>query len=107
MKIDMDFDSPILQRQPCEMSQRSDNSNESSENSREDKITISKEAREALTESADDIITMPELIEKISSSYPEKDLKLKTDDIEIETTEPNRSSKLGSLISGFLGGMIR
>lgn len=106
MKIDKDFDSPMLQMQPSELSQRSYNANGRGENSNEDKITISNEAREALTESMDDIIAMPELIETISESYPEKDLKLKIDDIEIEATEPDRSSKLGSLIGGFLSRII-
>lgn len=107
MKIDKDFDSSIQQQYLSELSQRSDNSDEKSENSHEDKITISKEAREVLTEGTDDIATVPEIIEKISASYPEKDLKLKIDDIEIEATEPNRSSKLGSLLGSFLSRIIK
>lgn len=107
MKIDYDSNPTRLQNDVGEPPTSSGKTNDGAEDSLEDKIIISDEARAVLSESTNDVNTAKELIEKVASAYPEKDMKLKINDIEIEATEAKSSNKLVSLISSFLAKIIR
>jgi hypothetical protein len=107
MKVEYDLNSPTFQNEACETPASSDKTTGTAQGSPGDKIIISDEAREALSRSTDDVKLATELIEKFSSSYPEKDLVLKINEIEIEATEPKPFNKLGGLIVKFLSGIIR
>jgi hypothetical protein len=107
MKIDYDSNSTRLQNDLGEPLTSPGKTNDGAEESLEDKIIISDEARAVLSESADDVNTASELIEKVASAYPEKDMKLKINDIEIEATEAKSSNKLVSLIGSFLAKILK
>lgn len=107
MKIDCDCDSPIPQN--CSNEQPASPKNVKNEvgNPGKDKIIISEEGREALSESMDDISTATALVEKIASAYPEKDLKLKINDIVLEATESKLPNKLNGLIGSILSKIMK
>jgi uncharacterized protein with von Willebrand factor type A (vWA) domain len=107
MKIDYDANSPIPQASSSELQANPGKPDNRAEESSGDKIIISEEGREALFESMDNVSTATALIEKVASAYPEKDLKLKINDIEIEATESKPTNKLVSLVGSFLGGIVK
>ena len=108
MKIDNDFNPPILQNNLNNLSQKAPNPAISKiEDTHNDKVTISKEAREALLISTNDVNSAIKLIEKVSSSYPNKDLKLKINNIEIEASEPKLSTKISDFVSKVFNKIIK
>lgn len=99
---------PIQQSQIVKPSQNTTNSKAKRiKGTHTEKVSISPEAREALLKSTIDVNSATHLIEKVSSHYPDKDVKLKINNIEIGATDPGLSTKLSGIIGKFISKLIK